>query len=149
MSSWAKFHSLLLSFYPFVKKSSFWQKKKKKKKKSQGRSITMIFAQMNWFKDYLPPRHGYSCLPFLSKVSKTLIYSLSCNQSKFDDVDIREFDDARSRANPYEKIGRSVFINRAAVKMAELDFQYSLLPKSGNDPFYFGDICAGPGGFSG
>ena len=30
--------------------------------------------------------------------------------------------DSRRRANPYEIIGKSIFINRAAVKLANLDY---------------------------
>jgi len=72
-----------------------------------------------------------------------------------------DFESARTKANPYETIGKTVFMNRAAVKMANLDaiFNFTnsicfdrppLVPpcSSENDTFYFADICAGPGGFS-
>ncbi|KAJ3169124.1 FtsJ methyltransferase domain-containing protein 2 [Geranomyces variabilis] len=68
---------------------------------------------------------------------------------------------ARSRANPYEAIGKSVFVNRSAVKMANLDAACGLLrpppareagaeTEAGTkeDVFTFADICAGPGGFA-
>nr|CCA14705.1 PREDICTED: FtsJ methyltransferase domain containing 2like putative [Albugo laibachii Nc14] len=62
---------------------------------------------------------------------------------------------ARSRANPYEKISNvHLFQNRAALKLAELDAQFSpklsdpqLLPEE-NNVLFFADICAGPGGFT-
>lgn len=69
--------------------------------------------------------------------------------------DERMYCNARSRANPYEKIGYShLFQNRAALKLAELDAQFSpklsdphLLPEESN-VLFFADICAGPGGFT-
>jgi cap1 methyltransferase len=36
------------------------------------------------------------------------------------------FDVARSRANPYEAIGKSIFLNRAAVKLANMDDLFGL-----------------------
>ncbi|KAJ3175333.1 FtsJ methyltransferase domain-containing protein 2 [Geranomyces variabilis] len=73
---------------------------------------------------------------------------------------------ARCRANPYEAIGKSVFVNRSAVKMANLDAACGLLRPWPSPPleagaadeagtaeahanaFTFADICAGPGGFA-
>ena len=79
--------------------------------------------------------------------TKELVDRLFAAKSQFDGIGEREFDSARTRGNPYEKIGKSVFINRAAVKMAELDYKFGLL-KSETEPLYFGDVCAGPGGFT-
>jgi len=78
--------------------------------------------------------------------------------------DISELDEngllgARVRSNPFETIRSSIFMNRAAVKIANLDavLQFNLTnPKtrsghnfvSPNDLLYFADVCAGPGGFS-
>ncbi|XP_072948774.1 cap-specific mRNA (nucleoside-2'-O-)-methyltransferase 1-like [Epargyreus clarus] len=75
---------------------------------------------------------------------------------KLHDEDMRS---ARSRSNPYESIGSVFFLNRAAVKMANMDavFDYMFTePKHPNgqpavdkdDLLYFADVCAGPGGFS-
>jgi cap1 methyltransferase len=36
------------------------------------------------------------------------------------------FDCARTKANPYELIGKSIFLNRAAVKLANLDALFDL-----------------------
>ncbi|KAL6060970.1 Cap-specific mRNA (nucleoside-2'-O-)-methyltransferase 1 [Balamuthia mandrillaris] len=70
------------------------------------------------------------------------------------------FKQARRASNPYERIGCSVFQNRAAVKLANLDHLYGLLetPKvekekekeeqKQKEKFYFGDVCGGPGGFA-
>lgn len=42
-------------------------------------------------------------------------------KSEFDQLDGKLFRDARFRTNPYERIGTSIFQNRAALKMANLD----------------------------
>ncbi|KAL1916538.1 uncharacterized protein VTP21DRAFT_5729 [Calcarisporiella thermophila] len=57
---------------------------------------------------------------------------------------------ARSRANPYERVSNSLFINRAAVKLAYLDVLCNLTgsPVSSAGVFRFADLCGGPGGFS-
>lgn len=73
-----------------------------------------------------------------------------------DDEDLRH---ARFRSNPYETIGSVIFLNRAAVKMANIDavFDFNFTnPKKQNgedavdkkEILYFADVCAGPGGFS-
>ncbi|KAL7669664.1 hypothetical protein ACOME3_010311 [Neoechinorhynchus agilis] len=69
---------------------------------------------------------------------------------------------ARYMANGYEAIGSGIFINRAAMKLAEIDatfnwvfsrtYPISSLPFT-NEPtepgiLYFADICGGPGGFT-
>ncbi|XP_061395406.1 cap-specific mRNA (nucleoside-2'-O-)-methyltransferase 1 [Musca vetustissima] len=72
------------------------------------------------------------------------------------EVDLRR---ARSRSNPFETIRSSIFQNRAAVKMANIDSMLDFMftnPKdkkgnsliNDNDLLYFADVCAGPGGFS-
>ena len=43
-------------------------------------------------------------------------------KDKLESVPKQAFLDARRRANPYEIIGKSIFINRAAVKLANLDY---------------------------
>lgn len=66
---------------------------------------------------------------------------------------------ARSRFNPFETIGKSIFINRSAVKMANMDALFEFMftrpiDEAGrslvkdNELFCFADVCAGPGGFS-
>ncbi|CAM0138822.1 unnamed protein product [Umbelopsis sp. WA50703] len=57
---------------------------------------------------------------------------------------------ARSRTNPFDKIGQSIFISRAATKLAVLDVHFNLLATpEPNQTFQFADLCGGPGGFSG
>ncbi|KAF0685623.1 Aste57867_22522 [Aphanomyces stellatus] len=53
---------------------------------------------------------------------------------------------SRAVANPYECIGKWKFVNRSAMKMAEMDARMSLLPQV--DAVSFVDLCGAPGGFS-
>ena len=76
------------------------------------------------------------------------IYSL---KSKFNTFDQKFFITARNRANPYELASRSIFINRAAVKLANIDKVFGICDarnRSPSEEFIFADICGGPGGFS-
>lgn len=80
-------------------------------------------------------------------------------QTIFDSLDDEDLRHARFRSNPYETIGAVIFLNRAAVKMANIDAIFDFMftkPKKRNgesaldkkDILYFADVCAGPGGFS-
>ncbi|KAI8384517.1 FtsJ-like methyltransferase-domain-containing protein [Radiomyces spectabilis] len=55
---------------------------------------------------------------------------------------------ARQRSNPFEHIGKSIFMNRAATKLAALDATFQLTATELNKPLLFADICGGPGGFT-
>ena len=77
----------------------------------------------------------------------------------FDRLEGEELMKARSRSNPFETIRGAFFLNRAAMKMANLDaicdFMFSNpVTETGQslvapgEPFYFADVCSGPGGFS-
>lgn len=75
------------------------------------------------------------------------------SKSVFDRLDKLEMRDARTRSNPYETIRSAFFINRAAVKMANMDkacnFMFTRPDNLKSDELlYFADVCAGPGGFS-
>uniref|UniRef100_A0A915PVM5 Cap-specific mRNA (nucleoside-2'-O-)-methyltransferase 1 n=1 Tax=Setaria digitata TaxID=48799 RepID=A0A915PVM5_9BILA len=48
-------------------------------------------------------------------------------KSVFDQLDVRDLREARTRANPYETVGSVFFQNRAAMKMANLDRIYDWL----------------------
>lgn len=72
----------------------------------------------------------------------------------FDDLNDTEKRRARSRCNPFETIRSSIFLNRAAVKMANIDAMCNKMftePRDaqgnsllGNDELlYFADMCAG------
>ena len=77
----------------------------------------------------------------------------------FDKLEGDELMKARTRSNPYETIRGAFFLNRAAMKMANLDAICGFMftnPVSdtgqslvdAKEPLYFADVCAGPGGFS-
>jgi cap1 methyltransferase len=63
--------------------------------------------------------------------------------------------DLRTQTNPFENVGRSIFMNRAAVKLANIDAVFNV---TGHDSgmvvmqvpgkFTFCDIAAGPGAFT-
>ncbi|XP_053685471.1 cap-specific mRNA (nucleoside-2'-O-)-methyltransferase 1 [Sabethes cyaneus] len=83
---------------------------------------------------------------------------LEC-KSAFDKLDTKEMRKARTKSNPFETIKSNIFMNRAAVKMANLDAMFDYMftkpvDKDGNSVIqengllYFADVCAGPGGFS-
>ncbi|KNC85528.1 hypothetical protein SARC_02289 [Sphaeroforma arctica JP610] len=85
----------------------------------------------------------------------TVVERLFEAKSQFNGLERREFITARRKANPYETIGKggNVFINRAAVKMANMDSMLNWIFTSPeglafNEPLLFADVCAGPGGFS-
>ncbi|KAL3872951.1 hypothetical protein ACJMK2_036120 [Sinanodonta woodiana] len=89
---------------------------------------------------------------------ETLKSILQC-KSVFDNLEPEEMRRARTRSNPYETIRGAFFLNRAAMKMANidavLDFMFTSPKHSDGRPvvgpneiLYFADICAGPGGFS-
>ncbi|XP_034187879.1 cap methyltransferase 1 isoform X4 [Osmia lignaria lignaria] len=74
-------------------------------------------------------------------------------KSIFDHLDEIEVRRARTRCNPYETIRGAFFLNRAAVKMANIDkaCDFMFTKPEGlqdNELLYFADVCAGPGGFS-
>lgn len=83
---------------------------------------------------------------------------LNAIKSTLDNIDARVFGSARLRSNPFELLKREQFQNRAALKMAELDrlcgHIFSVPPslllasRQRRRLMRFGDICAGPGGFS-
>ena len=75
------------------------------------------------------------------------------SKSIFDRLDKNEMRDARTRSNPYETIRNAFFLNRAAVKMANIDRVCNFMftrPEHlrADELLYFADVCAGPGGFS-
>jgi len=83
---------------------------------------------------------------------------LDC-KTVFDNLEDKELRTARTRSNPFETIGRGIFQNRAAMKMANVDRVFDWMfsdPKKPNgeslieegEPLYFADVAAGPGGFT-
>lgn len=83
---------------------------------------------------------------------------LTC-KTVFDRLEPEEMRRARTRSNPFETIRGGIFLNRAAMKMANMDSAFDFMftsPKDEDgspvlgpeDLLYFADVCAGPGGFS-
>ncbi|KAK4873141.1 hypothetical protein RN001_015170 [Aquatica leii] len=75
----------------------------------------------------------------------------------FEELDVKELSKARCRANAFETIRSAFFMNRAALKMANIDavtgFIFTDIDRNPHHckkqgPYYFADVCAGPGGFS-
>lgn len=67
------------------------------------------------------------------------------------------FISARNAANPFEELSRSIFMNRAAIKIANLDALYNFTNHNSglisytdesDDLFTFCDVASGPGGFT-
>ncbi|XP_036227972.2 cap-specific mRNA (nucleoside-2'-O-)-methyltransferase 1 isoform X2 [Bactrocera oleae] len=91
--------------------------------------------------------------------SSDILNNILKAKSEFDKLNDSELRRARSRSNPFETIRSSIFLNRAAVKMANIDSMCDYMftnPRymdgtsmlQNNELLYFADICAGPGGFS-
>lgn len=73
-------------------------------------------------------------------------------QNKFDHPN---FEKARTMTNPAEGIGKGIFLNRAAIKLANIDAIFNLTQSHGgfaykrsSSPFVFADVAGGPGGFT-
>ncbi|RWS08274.1 cap-specific mRNA (nucleoside-2'-O-)-methyltransferase 1-like protein [Dinothrombium tinctorium] len=90
---------------------------------------------------------------------QSVVRNVCACKSVFDRLSGVELRNARSMSNPFETINKSIFQNRAALKMANLDAVCDFMftdPKDENgisvlnshELLYFADICAGPGGFS-
>lgn len=76
-------------------------------------------------------------------------------KSTYSEIPGKDFTVLRNKANPFENIGNSIFMNRAAVKLANVDIFYNLTNSWGGllqmqqaGQFSFLDIAAGPGGFT-
>lgn len=75
-------------------------------------------------------------------------------KDRFDDTNPRYLE-ARNMTNPFEEIRCSIFMNRAAIKLANIDAMYNLTLHYGgllkmvvDGIFTFCDIAGGPGGFT-
>lgn len=93
--------------------------------------------------------------------TEDLLHTLLRCKSVFDNLEGEEMRRARTRSNPYEMIRGGIFLNRAAMKMSNIDHCFDSMftnPKDSQgkpltkdregELLYFGDVCAGPGGFS-
>ncbi|KAG8226395.1 hypothetical protein J437_LFUL011933 [Ladona fulva] len=81
------------------------------------------------------------------------------SKSVFDELSSVDMRKARMRSNPFETIRNGIFLNRAAMKMANMDAVFDFMFTNPvdeanviifvkNELLYFADVCAGPGGFS-
>jgi len=88
-----------------------------------------------------------------------IIKSIMKSKEVFDQLEGHEMRKARTKSNPFEIIQGVFFLNRAAMKMAEMDAMFDYIFTSPKDKdgkcllgedslLYFADVCAGPGGFS-
>ncbi|GLD92847.1 hypothetical protein PINS_up001426 [Pythium insidiosum] len=85
--------------------------------------------------------------------SQELLMKLQATKCRFEELPREVFSRARQLANPYESLGRGRFLNRSAMKMANLDFIFGWTRRmrelrTENEPFVFADLCGAPGGFS-
>jgi 23S rRNA U2552 (ribose-2'-O)-methylase RlmE/FtsJ len=80
-------------------------------------------------------------------------------KDQYSNFDENIFNKARNYANPFEKIGNSIFINRAAIKLANIDAVHKISRpgqtcditfenKSIDEHLTYCDIAAGPGSFT-
>lgn len=81
------------------------------------------------------------------------------SKSIFDNLSANDRRRARTNSNSFETLRGAFFLNRAAVKMANMDAMFDFMftnPRTERDEplmadddlLYFADVCAGPGGFS-
>lgn len=81
-----------------------------------------------------------------------IFHTINKCKSSLDGLTSVQMKNGRAHSNPFEEIGKGIFQNRAAMKMANIDacfdFIFTGAEKNTDDILYFGDICAGPGGFS-
>ncbi|XP_014487338.1 PREDICTED: cap-specific mRNA (nucleoside-2'-O-)-methyltransferase 1-like [Dinoponera quadriceps] len=80
-----------------------------------------------------------------------MMAQLISSKTMFDGLNKVEMRKARTRSNPYETIRTAGFLNRAAVKMANINKACNFMFTDGimdDETLYFADVCAGPGGFS-
>lgn len=88
-----------------------------------------------------------------------ILAAVLAQKTVFDKLGADDMRNARTRSNPFETIRGSIFQNRAAVKMSNIDALFEFMftkpvDEHGNslirdnDLLYFADVCAGPGGFS-
>ncbi|TKS75632.1 Cap-specific mRNA (nucleoside-2'-O-)-methyltransferase 1 [Collichthys lucidus] len=93
--------------------------------------------------------------------TEDLLHTLLRCKGVFDNLEGEEMRRARTRSNPYEMIRGGIFLNRAAMKMSNIDHCFDNMftnPKDSQgkpltkdregELLYFADVCAGPGGFS-
>ncbi|CAH8500750.1 unnamed protein product [Heterobilharzia americana] len=83
--------------------------------------------------------------------SPTLVHEVITYKNQLDHLSKAIVTESHERCNPYEMIKKGIFMNRAAMKMANIDSIFGGMFTTAahrKDILYFADVCAGPGGFS-
>ncbi|KAA0197197.1 Cap-specific mRNA (Nucleoside-2'-O-)-methyltransferase 1 [Fasciolopsis buskii] len=83
--------------------------------------------------------------------SRRLLRELLTYKNQLDNISNIAVTESHQRSNPYEQIKKGIFMNRAAMKLANMDTILDGLLTNSAGPeeiLYFADVCAGPGGFS-
>ena len=92
-------------------------------------------------------------VPHADVVHVELLQRAKMYLQTIDEISYREL---RNEANRYEGLGKGCFLNRSAMKLVNLDYEFALVaPFQTEDPeddieqriFTFVDLCGGPGGF--
>jgi len=108
--------------------------------------------------DFVPEIETVTQTPKLSLppiyIDPVAYAKLQQDKHRFDGIPETRFIPARDAANPFEGIKNSIFMNRAAVKLANLDAIYNLTYHTNGSLFYqtvndltFCDLASAPGGF--
>src|SRR5579872_1804532 len=91
-------------------------------------------------------------LPPVYEPSEGIYNKLQLIKNAFQDPNFLK---ARDLANPFEGIGRSIFMNRAAIKLANMDAIYGFTGHQTGlalltvpEKITYCDVAAGPGGFT-
>jgi cap1 methyltransferase len=111
-------------------------------------------VMLTWSKEDVPKSNMKEEYNFCDK---DILHNVIEGKNIFDRLDLKELCQARARANPFETIRSVFFMNRAALKMANIDaatdfmftnVDHSVHHENHLGPYYFADVCAGPGGFT-
>ena len=88
-------------------------------------------------------------------IDQTMYRTLNSVKDTYGKIGYKVTRIARDTMNPYEKIGKSIFNNRAAIKLANIDAVhhitntiFTFMNKKSGGAFTFCDIAAGPGAFT-
>lgn len=106
----------------------------------------------------VPPRAEWADLADAPRVQEAQLLELSLEaqltdcKNRLDTLTPAQRKRGKAVCNPFERLGNQIFINRAAMKMVELDAVFELLPgavaRAVGGTVRIGDFAAGPGGFS-
>lgn len=116
-------------------------------------AFTTLYSSMPRFEPVLTNSRSSSARGEL--VDLEVYQLLSGLKSRFGELERGELERLRSATNPYERVGNGPFLNRAAVKLANIDAVYHLTNHMGglmnprfSDPnFQYAVVADGPGGF--